>query len=90
MIAAVLEYSSKRGGLDCSIDEGFALRLPSRELVAGLGLYWTGRGAEYVDDSGRLIAFDPTANEGGPDALLVEQVLRTCCLLPRSSESVGL
>ncbi len=46
------------------------LRLPTAELVAGMGLRWIGNGADFVDDDGRLAAFDPTAYADGPSALL--------------------
>jgi len=64
-------------GADCSIDDQFALRLPNQALIDGLGLRWTGIGADFVDASGRLIARDPTTDTNGPNALLLrEDVVR--------------
>lgn len=75
--AATLHYSTESGTFDCSVDDSFTLRLPSQHFTEGLGLKWSGVGADYVDSGGNLAAFDPTAHEAGPSALLVrEDVLR--------------
>ena len=68
-----LKYISESGGFDCSVDEGFSLRLPSADLVAGLGIRWSGFGADFVDMEGRVIAQDPTVHSNGPTALLLRQ-----------------
>ena len=58
---------------DCSVDEDTAptLRLPSHLFVRGCQLTWTGVGADYVDANSRMAAFDPSAHELGPNALLL-------------------
>ena len=82
---ATFEYKQETSGFDCSIDEGFTLRLPVVDLLSSLGLRWNGCGADYTDGTGTLVAFDPTAHESGPSALLLrEDALR------RSLESKGL
>ena len=68
---ASLMYTAGANGLDCSIDDGYTLRLPAVSIVNGLGLHWTGNGADFIDASGQIAAFDPTAYEAGPDAVLV-------------------
>jgi hypothetical protein len=68
---ASFKYLREIGGFDCSVDESYTLRLPAIDLVAGLGLRWAGKGADFVDASGRLTAFDPTAHRDGPSALLL-------------------
>ncbi len=60
---------------DGSIDEGFALRLPSRELVTKLDLCWSGKGADFMDGDGHLATQDPTAHAAGPSALLLRSDL---------------
>ncbi len=68
---ASFEYLRETSGFDCSIDESYTLRLPAVDLVNGLGLRWTGSGADFVNAEEQLTAFDPTAHEDGPNALLV-------------------
>jgi hypothetical protein len=67
------EYFRETGGFDCSIDETYTLRVPISELIVGLGIQWTGVGADFVDSAGRLIAQDPTVNAEGPSALLLRE-----------------
>ena len=73
--AATLEHLTESSGFDCSVDDSFALQLPCQQLVAGLGLSWSGTGADYVDTDGNLAAFDPTVHEEGPSALLIREDL---------------
>lgn len=69
------EYLSEASGFDCSIDESFSLRLPACDLMAELGLQWTGYDADYVDSEAKLATFDPTASSDGPNALLIREDL---------------
>jgi len=69
------EYVKESGGFDCSINESYALHLPIYELVDRLGLQWTGRSADYIERNGSVAAFDPTAYEEGPTALLLREDL---------------
>ena len=68
-------YLSESGGFDCSVDEGYTLQLPHHQFSGHLGLKWSGWGADYLDEHGRLAACDPTAHEDGPSALLVREDL---------------
>lgn len=72
---AAFEYLREATTFDCSVDESYALRLPATDLVTGLGLRWSGSGADYLDPAGQLGAFDPTANADGPSALLIREDL---------------
>jgi hypothetical protein len=72
---AAFEYLREARGFDCSIDETYTLDLPTSELVTGLGLRWSGNGADYLDAAGQLAAFDPTAHGKGPNALLIRDDL---------------
>ena len=58
---------------DCSADEDAisTLHLPSHLVVRGCRLTWTGVGADYVDVSSKMAAFDPSAHQLGPNALLL-------------------
>ena len=58
---------------DCSADEDAisTLYLPSHLVVGGCRLTWTGVGADYVDASSKMAAFDPSAHEPGSNALLL-------------------
>jgi hypothetical protein len=71
--AVAIEYLQEASGFDCSVDDSYTLRLPASDLMEGMALRWTGSGADYADDTGRLLAFDPTAHDDGPDALLLRQ-----------------
>ena len=51
----------------------FKLLLPAGDLLADLGLRWSGNGAHYLDAGGRLAAFDPTVHEDGPTSLLIRE-----------------
>jgi len=73
--AVAFEYLREAGGFDCSVDESYTLRLPASELVTGLGIRWTGVGADFVDAGGRLAALDPTVHADGPSALLLREDL---------------
>lgn len=75
MRTVAFEYLREARGFDCSIDETYTLHLPTSELVTGLGLRWSGNGADYLDGAGQLAAFDPTAHAEGPSALLIRDDL---------------
>ena len=60
---------------DCSVSDSYSLRIPHHDILDSLGLQWSGRGADYVDEDGNLAAFDPTAHEEGPSALLIREDL---------------
>jgi hypothetical protein len=69
------EYLRESGGFDCSVDDSYTLRLPASELVTGLELRWSGRGADYLDATGQLAALDPTAYTDGASTLLIREDL---------------
>lgn len=66
-----VEYLKESSGFDCSVDDGYTLRLPAEELMTKLGLHWAGRGADFTTSSGQLVAQDPTAYAPGPSSLLL-------------------
>ena len=51
------------------------LLLPDHNFVDRLGLKWNGPGCGYLEENGRVGAFDPTANDDGPTALLLREDL---------------
>ncbi len=67
------EYLSEASGFDCSIEESFTLRLPVTDLVTGLGVRWSGFGANFKDASGRVVVQDPAVHAEGPTALLLRE-----------------
>jgi hypothetical protein len=67
------QYLGEKSGFDCSMDESISLQFPTRALLGEIGLAWNGDAADFSDVNGRLVAFDPTAVEPGPDALLVRE-----------------
>jgi hypothetical protein len=69
------QYSASGRGFDCSVDDAFQLRLPAHDLVTGLGIRWSGTGADFSDADGKLAAQDPTVGVDGPNALLLREDL---------------
>ena len=60
---------------DFAVDEGFTLHLPHPKFVDWTEVKWLGKGADYTDHQGKVGAFDPTAYEEGPAALLLREDL---------------
>ena len=69
------EYMRETSGFDCSIEESYTLHLPVIDLVRGLGIRWSGRGADFMDGAGRVAAQDPTVHSEGPSAMLLRHDL---------------
>ena len=65
--------STTADGYDCSTDGavGPSYYLPSDSIVRDRNLGWTGIAADYVDEDSQIAAFDPSAHEPGPGALLL-------------------
>ena len=66
-------YAAEGGGFDCSIKDHIGLRLPHHDFIRFFGLHPSFHGADFVDPTGTLVAFDPTAHEAGPNALLLDK-----------------
>ena len=65
------EYLRETSGFDCSIEDSYTLHLPVIDLVSGLGIRWSGRGADFTDGTDRVVAQDPTVHSEGPSAMLL-------------------
>ena len=72
---STVSYNSESGVFDCSVDEHYTLHLPHPKLLDGLGLRWSGRASDHLNESDKLAVFDPTAHEDGPTALLISKEL---------------
>ena len=74
---AAFERSYGYREFDCSVDHNAktALLVPHFDLIEQLKLKWEGRNAEFMDTEGKLAAYDPTANEEGPESLLFREDL---------------
>lgn len=72
---AAVNCSCKPSDFDCSIVDSFTLQLPHHGFLEHLALTWTGQCADFVDDESGLAAFDPTAHDVGPTALLARDDL---------------
>ena len=66
-------YLANSEGFDCSVEEHISLRLPHHEFIKHLGIQAASSGVDYLDANGKLVAFDPTAHEIGPTALLLRK-----------------
>ena len=72
MLVTTAEYIREGGGYGNSVDDTVAGILLSPYLIEHLGLRWTGHDFLYADGNGKLAAWDPSAIENGPPALLVD------------------
>jgi len=74
VMPASLGYLRERSSRDCSIgEESVRLRAPSEAMLSLLNATWSGVSATYVNQSGLVVAFDPSVNVAGPSALLVRR-----------------
>ena len=72
---AAVEYQARATEFDCSVRDNYSLSALAPALIQTLGLRWSGQGADFVDQSGNLAAFDPAAHEYGPPGLLLREDL---------------
>lgn len=68
-----VEYSTETNGFDCSLVDNHRLHRPSPRLIDAMNMRWTGYGADFMDDYGTLVAFDPSAHDSGSTALLIRE-----------------
>lgn len=68
-----VEYGRSGGGLDCSVEKGFNIKLPTWSLFRGLRLKWMGEAGNFLDERDRLAVWDPSLHEKGPGALLLRE-----------------
>ena len=66
-------YYVDGGSFDCSIDEGYSIKVPVKQLVDEMGLRWNGVEGCWFDKTGQLIAFDPSVQERGSGPLLIRR-----------------
>jgi hypothetical protein len=67
------EYARDGQGFDCSIDDGYTIKLPCNLLVDEMKLNWRGVEGEFYDENSNLIAFDPSVRSTGTGALLIRK-----------------
>jgi hypothetical protein len=67
------QYSVESGGLDCSIEKSYSINVPAKWLAHDMKLTWQGKEGRYFDARNKLIAFDPSIHETGPDTLLIRE-----------------
>jgi len=48
--------------------------IPSPQVLDLLKAHWSGRGLDYVNVSGHILAFNPSASQPGPDACIVDAI----------------
>jgi len=66
-------YRWEGRGYDYSLDGSVSGLVPSPFLIDSLSLSWRGQDFRYVNSDGRLTAWDPSARERGPHALLIDK-----------------
>ena len=67
------DYTWEGGSIDCSLEEGVRFELPNDWIAKQMDLRRGSRDGSFVDDKGKLIAFDPSTLEAGPSSLLVNR-----------------
>ena len=72
---AAVSYDTRSSDFDCSESEGSSTLLPHHELIASLGLRWSGKGAEFLDEFGQLAAFATSGPGSEYAALLIREDL---------------
>lgn len=56
---------------DCSLDETYTIKLPTKLFVDAMNLHWNGVEGHFFDPDGKLIICDPSVFEKGPSVLLI-------------------
>jgi hypothetical protein len=73
------EYMCERGTYDCSVDSTVTISMPSRWLAAKLKIRPRGRNADFVDNDGETIVFDPSTRERGHSVVVARtNAIREC------------
>ena len=63
----------KETGYDCSIDKSYSIYLPCQWLVDEMDLRWNGVEGHFYNEHGELIVFDPSINDSGANACLINR-----------------
>jgi hypothetical protein len=67
------EYAWEGGDIDCSLEEGIRIKVPSAWIADQMGLRVGRHDGSFEDSSGKTTAFDPSMTQPGPSALLLER-----------------
>ena len=76
--AAAVSYESRSSDFDCSESEGSSTLVPHHELIAGLRLTWSGKGAEFLDENGQVAAFSAVGHGSAHTVLFIREDLVKC------------
>lgn len=71
-VLSTTEHITLERGYDCSINGSFQIILPIEDVVNNLKLNWCGKEGYFFSDK-KIIAVDPSIQEGLPDALLIDK-----------------
>ncbi len=71
-VPAVMRYYSEGNSFDCSRDEGCSACIPSAWFAYRAGLHWARKRFRFEDVARNVVAYDPSFEEPGPQALLVK------------------
>ncbi len=72
MLVTAAAYIKEGSGYDRSVEDTVSGIVPSPYLIERLGIRWSGQDFVYSGTKGEHIAWDPSAKESGPPALLVD------------------
>ena len=72
---AAFEYNTRCDEYDCSTEERSTLHVPHPDFIEKLNLRWSGGRAEFLDQGGKVAAFDPMSTRGESGSLLFREDL---------------
>lgn len=65
-------YHWESVGYDQSLDDSINARIPCPAIVRSLGLHWASPRFAYAEADDSIVARDPTSDEPGPSALIIQ------------------
>lgn len=66
-------YIASSGSYDCSVEKGYSVYLPTKQILSDLNLCWNGVEGNYFNSQKELIAFDPATQSNGSNMLLIRK-----------------
>jgi nucleoside phosphorylase len=73
LVVTTTNYIRESSSQDCSIDETISALMPAAWLIQKMNLRWSGGNFKFVNASNKIIAFDPSTEQTGPQALLISK-----------------
>jgi hypothetical protein len=75
VLVTVDEYLQEDAGYDCSIENSISMHMPADWIADSMGLSWRGVEGAFFNESGELVAQDPSIRQAGPRCLLMDKAI---------------